>query len=324
MTRLVIQIPCFNEALTLPETLADLPRHVDGVSSIEVLLIDDGSTDATSAVGRQHGVHHIVRHTHNQGLGRAFRTGLDYALQLGADIVVNVDADGQYCGKDIARLIAPLLSGDADIVIGDRQPTRNPEFSLLKRALQGIGSRVVIALSGIETPDAVSGFRALSREAALRLNILSKFSYTVEMIIQAANKQLRVVSIPVSVNSARRPSRLFRSLPHFVSRQLITMLRMYTMYQPMRLFFSAGALLSLLGALPVLRFLLQYLAGDGSGHIQSLLLGGVLMTMGFVLFVAGLLSDLISQNRQIQELTLEKVRRLELAGQQPWKADDQR
>lgn len=313
MTRLIIQIPCFNEGGTLPETLGDMPTNIDGITSIEILVVDDGSTDETYAVAHRHGVQHIVRHTHNQGLGRAFRTGLDNALRLGADIIVNLDADGQYRGEDIARLIAPLQSGSADIVIGDRQPTRNLEFSKLKRGLQGLGSRAVFVLSGIETPDAVSGFRAISREAALRLNILSKFSYTVEMIIQAASKQLRVVSIPISVNPARRPSRLFRSLPHFVSRQLITMLRMYAMYRPMRLFFSAGVVLSLLGALPVLRFLMQYVSGDGSGHVQSLLLGGVLLTMGFVLFVAGLLSDLISQNRQIQELTLEKVRRLELA-----------
>ncbi len=322
MTRLVIQIPCFNEALTLPQTLADLPRGIDGVTSIDVLVIDDGSTDDTSAVARNLGVQHIVRHTHNQGLGRTFRTGLDHALQLGADIIVNLDADGQYCGKDISRLIAPLQSGTADIVIGDRQPSRNPEFSLLKRGLQWLGSRAVVTLSGIDTPDAVSGFRALSREAALRMNILSKFSYTVEMIIQAAHKQMRVVSIPVSTNPARRPSRLFRNLPHFVSRQLVTMLRMYAMYRPMRLFFTGGILFSALGFLPVLGFLLRYFSGDGSGHIQSLLLGGVLLTMGFVLFVAGVLSDLVSQNRQIQELTLEKVRRLELGNRQQHSSHD--
>lgn len=323
MTRLVIQIPCFNEGMTLPQTLGDLPNRIDGVTSIDVLVIDDGSTDDTSAVARRHGVRHIARHTHNQGLGRAFRTGLDYALQLGADIIVNLDADGQYRGADIARLVAPLLSGEADIVIGDRRPGQNPEFSRLKRGLQRLGSRAVVALSGIEIPDAVSGFRALSREAALRMNILSTFSYTVEMIIQAAHKQLRVVSVPIAVNPARRPSRLFRSTPHFVSRQLITMLRMYAMYRPMRLFFSAGITLSTLGSLPVLRFLIRYAGGDGAGHIQSLLLGGVLLTMGFVLFVAGLLSDLISQNRQIQELTLEKARRLELGDRQAQIAHEQ-
>lgn len=312
MTRLVIQIPCLDEALTLPATLADLPRSLPGITDIRVLVVDDGSRDDTASVARAHGVEHVVRHTHNQGLGRAFRTGLDQALKLGADIIVNLDGDGQYRGADIASLIAPLQTGSADIVIGDRQPARNPEFNLLKRALQWLGSHAVRTLSGIDTPDAVSGFRAISREAALRLNILSQFSYTVEMIIQAAHRQMRVVSVPVSTNPARRPSRLFRNLPHFVGRQLVTMLRMYAMYRPTRLFFFSGGLFALLGLLPILRFLLYYLAGDGAGHIQSLLLGGVLTTVGFLLFVAGILADLIAMNRQILELTLEKVRRVEL------------
>ena len=259
-----------------------------------------------------HGVHHIFRHKTNQGLGRAFRTGLDNALKLGADIIVNTDGDGQYCGEDIPNLINPILTDRADIVIGDRQTGTSTEFSFIKKCLQWLGSHVVRSLSSTDVPDAVSGFRAISRKAGIRLNILSKFSYTVEMLIQAGNKQMTVVSVPVRTNAKTRESRLFRNIPHFVARQLVSMFRMYAMYRPMRFFFYGGAVLSLAGLIPIVRFILFYASGDGAGHIQSLILGGVLLTMGFIVFVSGLLSDLISQNRQLSEIILEKVREMEL------------
>jgi len=310
--KLIIQIPCLNEAQTLPATLAELPQQIDGVDAIEILVVDDGSTDRTVDVARRHGVMHVYSHKTNQGLGRAFRSGLDQSLKLGADIIVNTDGDGQYCGADVADLIQPILSGQADIVIGDRQTATHTEFSFTKKCLQWLGSHIVRSLSGTEVPDAVSGFRAISREAAIRLNILSKFSYTVEMLIQAGNKQLNVVSVPVRTNSKTRESRLFKNIPQFVGRQLVSMLRMYAMYRPVRFFFYIGALFSLAGLIPIVRFLVFYFSGNGAGNIQSLILGGVLMTMGFIVFVAGLLADLISQNRQLNEITLEKIREIEL------------
>ena len=310
--KLIIQIPCLDEEQTLPATLAELPRSIEGVDVIEIMVIDDGSTDRTAQVAASQGVHHVFRHTRNQGLGRAFRTGLDNALKLGADIVVNTDGDGQYCGGDIAALIAPILAGEADIVVGDRQTANQTEFGHTKKFLQWLGSYVVRSLSGTELPDAVSGFRAISRESAIKLNILSKFSYTVEMIIQAANKQMTVVSVPVRTNPKTRESRLFTNIPQFVSRQLVSMIRMYAMYRPMRFFLYLGGLLSVAGMIPVVRFLIFYFSGDGAGNIQSLVLGGALLTMGFMVFITGLLSDLISQNRQLSEIALEKVRELEL------------
>ena len=310
--KLIIQIPCLNEEQTLPATLADLPRRIEGVDAIEVLVVDDGSRDRTIEVARSMGVTHIVRHTTNRGLGRAFRSGLDRALIEGADIIVNTDGDGQYSGGSIEALIRPILDGRADIVIGDRRTATNPQFSKSKKLLQWLGSYVVRSLSGVNIPDAVSGFRAISRQAALRLNILSAFSYTVEMIIQAGNKQMTVVSVPVDTNPQTRESRLFRNIPQFIARQLVGMLRMYAMYRPMRFFFYLGCILCGAGLIPVARFLLAYFSGAGDGHVQSLVLGGALLTMGFMVFVSGLLSDLISQNRQLAEITLEKIRAIEL------------
>jgi glycosyltransferase involved in cell wall biosynthesis len=310
--KLIIQIPCLNEEHTLPATLAELPRDIAGIDSIEILVVDDGSTDQTVEIARVHGVHHVLRHTCHQGLGRAFRTGLDAALKLGADIIVNTDGDGQYCGGDIPKLIAPILAGEADIVVGDRQTAKNAEFSFTKKCLQWLGSYVVRSLSGTDLPDAVSGFRAISRKSAIRLNILSKFSYTVEMLIQAGNKQMSVVSVPVRTNPKTRESRLFASIPQFVSRQLVSMVRMYAMYRPMRFFLYLGLLLSVVGVFPIIRFLMSYFSGDGAGNIQSLILGGVLMIMGFMIFTTGLLSDLISHNRQLSEIALEKIRGMEL------------
>lgn len=320
MIKLIIQIPCLNEEETLPATLADLPRQITGVDVIEVLVVDDGSEDNTVDTAAASGADHIVSHKTNQGLGRAFRTGLENALRLGADIIVNTDGDGQYVGDDIPDLIQPILSGDADIVIGDRQTAKSTEFSAAKKFLQWLGSHTVRSLSGTDVPDAVSGFRAVSRHAAIRLNILSKFSYTVEMIIQAANKDLAIASVPVRTNPKTRESRLFKNIPQFVSRQLVGMLRMYAMYRPMRFFFILGSVMSIIGIIPIFRFLYFYLFGDSSGHVQSLVLGGVFLMIGFNLFVTGLLSDLISQSRRIAESSLEKIQELTLADKESRKS----
>lgn len=310
--KLIVQIPCYNEEQTLPQTVADIPRQIEGVDSVEILVIDDGSTDRTVEVARQIGVDHIIRNRTNKGLARSFRAGLDACLKLGADIIVNTDGDNQYAGRDIPKLIRPILEGKADIVVGDRQTDRIEHFSTMKKLLQRLGSGVVRRLSGTDVPDAVSGFRAISREAALRLNIVSPFSYTVEMLIQAGKKHMAIASVPIATNPKTRESRLFRSIPKFIERSLTTMVRMYAMYQPLRFFFYIGLVLLLVGLLPIARFLFYYFTGDGAGHIQSLILGGALVVIGVVTFLIGLLADLINFNRQLLEMTLERVRRLEL------------
>ncbi len=312
--KLVVQIPCFNEGATLATTLAEIPQKIEGIDEIEILVIDDGSVDDTIEVAKTNGVKQICRHVANRGLGRAFRTGLHNALVLGADIIVNTDGDGQYVGSDIAKLVQPVLSGQADIVIGDRQTATNPEFGFANKFMQWLGSRVVRSLSGANVPDAVSGFRAISRQAAMDLNILSTFSYTIEMIIQAANKQMAIVSLPVETNPKTRESRLYKHIPQFVARQAVGTIRMYAMYRPMRFFFYIGAVLSASGIAPILRFVYLYFSGDGDGNIQSLVIGSALLTMGFMVLVAGLLSDLVSQNRQLTELALARIRAMELDG----------
>jgi len=315
--KLIVQIPCFNEEATLPQTVADIPRQIDGVERVEILVVDDGSSDRTAAVAREIGVDHVVCHKNNKGLARAFRTGIDSCLGLGADIIVNTDGDNQYAGADIPRLIEPILSGRADIVVGDRQTSTLAHFSWIKRKLQATGSFVVRQLSDTGVPDTVSGFRAISREAALQLNIVSSFSYTIEMLIQAGRKQMAIVSVPVGTNEVTRQSRLFKGIPNFVKHSLITMVRMYAMYKPLRAFAYIGLALAGLGALPVIRFLFFYLTDAGDGHIQSLILGGVLIVIGLMTLLIGLVADLINFNRQLLELTLEKVRRLELSAAQP-------
>ena len=310
--KLIVQIPCYNEEQTLPQTVADIPREIDGIDVVELLIIDDGSSDRTIEVARELGVNHIVVNKKNMGLARTFRRGLEASLFAGADIIVNTDGDNQYAGADIAKLVEPIIAGRADLVIGDRQTAKIAHFSPFKKLLQWLGSGVVRKLAGVWVPDAVSGFRAFSREAAIRTNVVSPFSYTIETVIQAGKKDMAVESVPISTNAKTRESRLFKSIPTFIERQLSTIVRMYAMYQPMRVFFFLGTGLMLLGFLPVLRFLYFYLTGDGDGHVQSLLLGGVLMMMGFIAYIAALVADLISFNRQLLEMTLEKVRRMEL------------
>jgi len=270
--KLIVQIPCYNEEQTLPETVKDIPRKIDGIDQVEILIIDDGSTDKTVEIAKEIGVDHIVRNICNKGLARTFLAGLDASLKLGADIIVNTDGDNQYKGEDIPKLIEPILKEEADIVIGDRQTDKVAHFGFAKKKLQKIGSWVIRGLSETDVPDAVSGFRAFRRQAAMQMNIVSPFSYTIETIIQAGKKHLAVTSVPIGTNPKTRESRLFKSIPNFIERSLTTMIRMYTMYQPLRVFFYIGFFFILAGFIPSIRFLIYYFMGQGGGHIQSLIL----------------------------------------------------
>ncbi|HET6942713.1 MAG TPA: glycosyltransferase family 2 protein [Sphingomicrobium sp.] len=309
--KLIIQIPCFNEADSLPATIAALPRALPDIDIIEVLVIDDGSTDGTSETAERLGVHHLERHRTNRGLAAAFRSGLERALAEGADIVVNTDADNQYDASDIRSLVTPIVSGQADVVIGDRGVRDNAHFGWFKRRLQVLGSAIVRRLSKTDVKDAVSGFRALSRRAAQRINITSDFSYTTEMLIQAGRKRMAVVSVPIRTNGAVRPSRLFKSIPRFILNTGITVIRVYAMYNPLRIFVIAGVLVALVGVAPLVRFLWFYFNGDGAGHVQSLVIGGALMVLGVVTVMLGAVADLIARNRVLLEQTLERVRLME-------------
>ena len=309
--KLIVQIPCYNEEETLPETVRDIPRLIEGIDEVEILVIDDGSTDKTIEVAKEIGVDHIVKNTCNKGLARTFLVGLDASLRLGADVIVNTDGDNQYKGQDIPKLIAPILKGQADIVIGDRQTDKIPHFSSTKKKLQKFGSFVVRILSKTDVPDAVSGFRAFSREAAMQMNIVSAFSYTIETVIQAGKKNLAVANVPVGTNPKTRESRLFQSIPKFLEHSLTTMIRTYAMYKPLRLFFYIGCLCVFGGLIPSIRFLFYYLIGEGSGHIQSLILAAILFIIGFQVFMIGLVADVISFNRKLIEETLLRVKRIE-------------
>jgi glycosyltransferase involved in cell wall biosynthesis len=314
MIKLIIQIPCFNEATTLPPTLRDLPRSLPGVDVIEYLIIDDGSRDNTSEVARASGVHHVVQFERNKGLAAAFRAGLEESLRQGADIIVNTDADNQYQASDIGRLIEPILARRAELVVGDRGVAELPNFSWLKRRLQVFGSWVIGRAAELVTPDATSGFRALSREAAMRTIVLSNYSYTLESLIHAGSRKASVAFVRIGINQQTRPSRLMKSIPHYIRKSGVTILRAYTMYRPLRVFTTAGVLMILAGCVPGVRFLWFYATGERVGHIQSLILAAILIIVGFQVLFIGLLADLIANNRKLLEETVYRVRRLELDG----------
>lgn len=313
--KLIIQIPCLNEAATLPGTLADLPRHVPGIDQIEWLVIDDGSGDDTSGVARAHGVHHVVRFRRRKGLAAAFKAGIDACLAAGADIIVNTDADNQYAGHEIARLVAPLLSGEADIVIGDRNIRDVRHMSRHKKLLQRLGSWTVRQLSGTEVPDTTSGFRAYTREAAMRMTIVSEFSYTLESIIQAGKNRMAIAHVEVATNPRTRSSRLFDSLFSYIKRSAATIVRIYAMYEPLKVFAYIGGTVFLAGFAIALRFLYYYMFGtaaEASGRVQSLILSAMLMSVGVQVAMFGLLADVISGTRKMLEDLLYRVRTMEL------------
>ena len=310
--KLIIQIPCLNEEQTLPVTVGDLPREIAGVDSIEFLVIDDGSCDRTVAVARELGVHHIVRFRRNRGLAAAFAAGLDACLRLGADIIVNTDGDNQYAGADIPKLIDPILAGQADVVIGDREIDTIAHFSPAKKRLQKLGSWLVRQASDTNIPDTTSGFRAYNREAALRLNVMSDYSYTLETIIQAGKQRLALTHVPVHTNPKLRESRLFKSIPAYLRRSIETIVRIYAMYEPLRIFVAAGVLLLLGGLLLSLRYIYFVFQGEGTGHVQSVIVAAVLFIAGFQVSLIGLLADLIAVNRRLSEDILLRIKRLEL------------
>mgnify|MGYP002622511842 CR=1 FL=1 len=311
--KLIIQIPCFNEAQSLPQTVADLPEHVPGIDCIETLVIDDGSTDDTVAVARRLGIDHVVQHRQNMGLARAFQTGLDTALRLGADIIVNTDADNQYPGHYIPELVAPVLAGTADIVIANRQIDNIEHFSPFKKLLQKLGSWTVRTVSGTDVPDAVSGFRAYSRDTALRLNILTNFSYTLDTIIQAGKQGLIIQSIPVETNGPIRPSRLQRSMGHFIKAQAGTIVRLYAFYEPLRTFTYIALPFILSGLVLWGRFFYAYINKTSNEFIQSVTIGTGLLLVGLFIFLFGVQADITSKHRQMTQETLYRLKKLELA-----------
>lgn len=320
--KLIIQISCYNEEATLPQTLQDLPSNLPGIDLIERLVIDDGSTDRTAQVAHSLGVEHVVQLRCNQGLAQAFLTGLEAALRAGADIIVNTDADNQYHGQDVERLVAPILAGQADIVVGDRGVATVAHFSRLKRWLQRLGSWVVQQAAGVSIPDATSGFRALTREAALRTLVLSNYSYTLETLIQAGARQMAVAYVPVRVNPQTRPSRLMRSLPEYLTQSGLTILRTYTLYRALRVFLILGGMMIAGGMVLGSRFLYFFLTrGGAAGNVQSLILAAVLLIVGFQVCLIGLMADLIGFNRKILEEILYRVRRWELEPKAPGDTD---
>lgn len=310
--KLMIQIPCLNEAATLAIALAELPRSVPGFDSVEWLVVDDGSTDDTAKIAMSHGVDHVVRHPVNRGLAEAFMTGLDACLRLGADVIVNTDADNQYNGADIPNLTAPIIAGNAEIVIGARPISETEHFSWLKKKLQRIGSWAVRMASRTDVADAPSGFRAISRDAAMRLNVFNAYTYTLETIIQAGQSNMRVISVPIRTNPDLRPSRLVRSIYSYVKRSLLTILRMFVIYRPLAFFASLGALFGTAGLIAGIRFVCYYIGGDGGGHVQSVIFSALCIIIALMLLMMGLIGDLVATNRKLLERIDVRLQQLEI------------
>lgn len=310
--KLIIQIPCYNEEESLPITIKGIPQTFRGVSVCELLVIDDGSTDRTAEIAAREGVHHVVQLKNHKGLAEAFARGMDTALKLGADLIVNIDADNQYDAQDIQKLIDPILAGEADMVIGDRRIGEIAHFSFFKKVLQRMGSWIVRQISGTQVPDVTSGFRAFSREAALRLNVISQFTYTLETVIQAGKKNIAINHVEVATHGPIRPSRLFSNVPSYLKRSMATITRIYALYEPLKIFLYVGMLVFGAGFLISIRFLVYFVLNRGAGHIQSLILSAVLMIVGFQIGVIGLLADIISANRRLIEETLYRIKKMEL------------
>ena len=310
--KLIIQIPCFNESETLPITLKELPREVEGCSSVEWLIIDDGSSDDTSSVAKNNGVDHVVRFSSNKGLAAAFLAGLDASIKAGADIVVNTDADNQYCAADIPKLVAPIVKQQADMVIGTRPISDTKDFSPLKKVLQKVGSKFVRIVSRTKVEDAPSGFRAFSKEAALKLNVFNGYTYTLETIVQAGSKNITIKTLPIRTNGFLRPSRLMKSIPAYIKKSVLTVLRIFVVYRPFKFFLSFGLFFFVLGLIGGLRFLHFYLIGEGDGHVQSLILTSILLGFGVQFVLIAFVADLLSVNRQLLEDVRYRIRNLEL------------
>jgi glycosyltransferase involved in cell wall biosynthesis len=320
--KLIIQIPCYNEQENLPATFLDLPKTIAGIDRIETLVIDDGSDDRTVETARRIGVDHILVLKNHVGLARAFSEGINKSLQLGADIIVTTDADNQYAGQDIPRLVQPILEGRADLVVGTRQLDAIPHFSWFKKNMLRWGSAVTRALSRTKVEDVVSGFRAFSKEAALRLSILSEYSYTIENLIQLGRQKLKIISIPIRSNPKSRESRLIRNIPHFLAMQAVTVLRVYATYHALKVFLGVGLIIILPGLLGFLRFLYFYWTGRGQGHVQSLIFSSALLLVGFLVLIVGLIADLIGNNRKLIENALYRIKRMELENTERTKDED--
>ena len=308
--KLIIQIPCYNEAETLEIALNDLPKHIDGIDEIEYLIINDGSTDKTVEVAVNWGVHYVVNFTRNKGLAKGFMAGLSACLEHGADIIVNTDADNQYCGEDIEKLVRPILDGKADIVIGERPIDQTAHFSPLKKKLQHLGSWVVRKASKTDIPDAPSGFRAYSRDAALRMNVINDYTYTLETIVQAGRNKMAITSVPIRTNAELRPSRLFSSMFGYIKRSMMTIVRAFLMYKPMKFFVTVGSILGIIGVGIGVRFIVFMVNGQGSGHIQSLILASMMIILGVMTGIVGLQADIIAANRKLLEDIQYHVRKM--------------
>ncbi|WP_331716237.1 glycosyltransferase family 2 protein [Occultella aeris] len=306
--KLFVQVPCLNEEMTLPLVLSSIPREIPGVDSVEILIIDDGSTDRTIEVAQEHGVVHFVRHSRNMGLARSFRDGVDYALAHGADIVVNTDGDNQYPQERITDLVQPIVRGEADIVIADRQTSKIAHFSPFKKVMQRVGSQVVNRAAGTELPDAASGFRAYSKAALFRLNVVTQFSYCMETIIQAGNKRLRIESLPITTNAKTRESRLFKNIGQHMFKSGSAITRSYLMFKPHVILGTLGVILLLAGIIPFVRFLVFMIQGEAGGHIQSLIFGSSMLVGGLLCLALLVIADLQRTNRVLLEETLERIK----------------